>query len=50
MEIKFNTVAHAILSYPIVEEDSKETKAQENNQSHKQESAHHGEIVLQKKY
>ena len=33
-------------SYPAVKKDHQKAKADENNQSHEQKSAHHGEVIL----
>ena len=36
-------------SYPAVKKDHQKAKADENNQSHKQKSTHHGEVILSRK-
>jgi len=36
----------SILHYPIVEENSEKSKADENNESNKQEASHHGKVIL----
>ena len=38
---------HSTCTYPVVKEDHQKAKADEDNQCHKQNTSHHGEVILQ---